>query len=675
MEKQNNLLYGVAYYFEYLPYDRIDEDIKMMLAANINVVRIGESTWSTYEPEDGVFDFSKLIYTLEKMQQAGIAVIVGTPTYAFPAWLAKKYPEVLVENDGQRQLYGRRQIMDITSPVFRAYAERIIRRMLSEVIHFDNIIGYQVDNETKHYGTSAAHVQAAFIQKMKVTFDGDLAALNQAFGLNYWSNRINSWEDFPSVNGTINASLAGAFSKFQRELVTDYLSWQVDIVNDYKKANQFVTHNFDFEWRDYSYGIQPDVNHFSAAQALDVAGVDVYHPSQKQLTGVENSFVGDVARNLKQQNYLVLETQAQAFKSWTPYPGQLYQLAFNHIANGANMVEYWHWHSIHNSFETYWKGLLSHDFQPNPVYNEAKQVGQDFKRLSDKLVNLKHDATVAIVVDNESLTTTSDDRWMEFGVGDHVKYNDVFRRIYDSFYRQNIRTDILNPQTIALDQYALVVVPMLYVSDRSFLQRLNDYIHEGGHVLFTFKDGVADEHIKVRTALQPAIIQEAVGAHYQLFVDPNGEKLRDVSGVFQDSDLVISDWSELLVTDTATSLANYDDHWAQYAAITENHYGAGMAWYLGTWASASVIDQLIKHVVKNSNVAPSPYGVAWPLIVKSAENHEHAHIDFLFNFSDQTQQITLPFDGVELLHQENINSNQQWELAPWSVKILERRDK
>ena len=45
----NKLLYGVAYYYEYLPYDRLDEDIKMMKAAGINVVRIAESTWSTYE--------------------------------------------------------------------------------------------------------------------------------------------------------------------------------------------------------------------------------------------------------------------------------------------------------------------------------------------------------------------------------------------------------------------------------------------------------------------------------------------------------------------------------------------------------------------------------------------------------------------------------------------------
>ena len=48
------LLYGVAYYDEYMPYERLDKDIQMMKEAGINVVRIAESTWSTVEPEDGV---------------------------------------------------------------------------------------------------------------------------------------------------------------------------------------------------------------------------------------------------------------------------------------------------------------------------------------------------------------------------------------------------------------------------------------------------------------------------------------------------------------------------------------------------------------------------------------------------------------------------------------------
>ena len=84
------LLYGVAYYYEYLPYDRLDKDIEMMKAAGINVVRIAESTWSTYEKQEGQFDFSTVEKVLDAMEAAGISVIIGTPTYAVPSWLVKK---------------------------------------------------------------------------------------------------------------------------------------------------------------------------------------------------------------------------------------------------------------------------------------------------------------------------------------------------------------------------------------------------------------------------------------------------------------------------------------------------------------------------------------------------------------------------------------------------------
>src|ERR1043165_1650118 len=85
------LLYGVAYYDEYMPYERLNNDIKLMKEAGINVVRIAESTWSTVEPQEGVFDFSHIDRVLNAMNKAGIKVIVGTPTYAVPTWLVKKY--------------------------------------------------------------------------------------------------------------------------------------------------------------------------------------------------------------------------------------------------------------------------------------------------------------------------------------------------------------------------------------------------------------------------------------------------------------------------------------------------------------------------------------------------------------------------------------------------------
>ena len=68
------------------------------------------------------------------------------------------------------------------------------------------MIGFQLDNETKYYGTAGKNVQQGFVKYLREKFQDDLDAMNHEFGLDYWSNRINAWEDFPDVRGTINGS-------------------------------------------------------------------------------------------------------------------------------------------------------------------------------------------------------------------------------------------------------------------------------------------------------------------------------------------------------------------------------------------------------------------------------------------------------------------------------------
>ncbi|MBA1435288.1 beta-galactosidase, partial [Bombilactobacillus bombi] len=440
-------LYGAAYYYEYLPYERLEKDIKMMKAAHINLVRIGESTWSTYEPQEGIFDFNKLIKVIKSMNKANIKVIVGTPTYAIPTWMSKKYPEVMLTDQTGKRKYGARQLIDITNPTFLFFAERIIKKIITITSVFDNVIGYQADNETKHFNTSSSNIYIAFQKYLKEKYNGNIEQLNYDYGLDYWSNRINSWEDFPPINSTINGSLGASFEKFQRNLVTNYLKWQTNIIKDYKKDNQFITSNFDFDWRHNSYGLNPYANHFKISKNFDIVAVDIYHPSQDNLDGVEISLFGDIARSIKNNNYIVMETQSQGFKEWVPYPGQLRLQAYSHIASGASVISYWPWASIHNGYETYWKGLLGHDFQKNPIYDESVKIGSELNNYGNLFLETKKNNKVAIIVSNQSLTAID---WFPYRKindslkkhGDH-QYNDVLRSYYDSLYRLNIEVDIL----------------------------------------------------------------------------------------------------------------------------------------------------------------------------------------------------------------------------------------
>ena len=79
-KKFDNILYGVAYYHEYMPYERLDKDIQMMKNAGISVVRLGESSWGLFEPQEAHFEFAWMDRIIDKMHNAGIKVILGTPT-------------------------------------------------------------------------------------------------------------------------------------------------------------------------------------------------------------------------------------------------------------------------------------------------------------------------------------------------------------------------------------------------------------------------------------------------------------------------------------------------------------------------------------------------------------------------------------------------------------------
>lgn len=673
------LLYGAAYYDEYMPYDRLDKDVEMMKKAGINTVRIAESTWSTCEPQPGVFDFSHVERVMDAMEEAGINVIIGTPTYAVPTWMVKAHPDVLAETVKGRGIYGARQIMDITHPVYLFYAERVIRELMKCTAHRKCVIGFQLDNETKYYGTAGKNVQEQFVKYIREKFHDDLDAMNYEFGLDYWSNRINAWEDFPDVRGTINGSLGAEFEKFQRTLVDKFLGWQADIVNEYRREDQFVTHNLDFEWRGYSYGIQPYVNHLHASQCLTIAGTDIYHPTQDDLTGAEIAFGGDLIRSLKQNNYLVIETEAQGFPGWTPYKGQLRLQAYSHLASGANSVMYWHWHSIHNSFETYWKGLLSHDFQENATYREACTIGNEFARLGKHLVNLKKKNEVAVLVSNEALTALNWFRIQEQAPGADAKsiyYNDVMRWMYDTLYHMNVECDFIWPESENLEQYKAIVVPALYAAPDELLIRLKQYVENGGTLIASFKTAFANENVKVSHQVQPHILSNCFGVHYDQFTFPKnvgltGEVIPEKPDQKGNAHPAANVFMELLVSEGAEVLASYEHYnWKDYAAITRNHYGKGQAVYIGCMTDEETLKSVYKAVLPEAGVEIPEYH--YPIIVRKGLNDLGKTVCYFLNYSGM--ELEMPYDyknGIELLENTAVENGTALQMPAWGVKIVE----
>src|SRR5262249_16783254 len=258
--KMETILYGVAYYPEYMPYERLDKDVELMQKAGITVVRVGESTWSSWEPRDGDFQFAWMQRVVDRLHQAGIKAILGTPTYSIPTWLYKEHPEILVARDSQKAPlgdpydptyprsvppggYGPRQNYDYTNPYFRQAAERVIRQIVSHFKDHPAVIGYQIDNETHPTGLSSPNMQAMFVERLKNRYK-TTESINKLGGLMYWGQLLDKWEDFPPVDAIINPGIKLEWENFQHDTVTDYLAWQAKIVNEYKRPDQFVTQDF-----------------------------------------------------------------------------------------------------------------------------------------------------------------------------------------------------------------------------------------------------------------------------------------------------------------------------------------------------------------------------------------------------------------------------------------------
>jgi beta-galactosidase len=662
----NGILFGAAYYPEYLPDARTEIDIAMMKSAGMNTVRIAESTWSTEEPQDGVFDFSYIDSVLDVLQKNDMHAIIGTPTYAVPSWLVKKDPSIMITRKKEQAVYGPRQSMDFLNPLFRFHADRIIRRLVDHTAAHPAVCGFQLDNETKHYGNYGPYAQQLFRNYLQKKFK-TTETFNRTFGLAYWSNSISCWDDFPDLRGCINGNLVCEYEKFLRTCAARYLQWQANIVAEYKRPDQFITHNFDFEWRpyragitqdSYSYGVQPDINHAEASKAVTIAGADIYHPTQDNLTGAEIAFCGDEIRSLKGTNYLVIETEAQGFKHWTPYPGQLRLQAYSHLASGADGMMYWSWQSIHHSFETYWKGLLSHDLASNPTYEEACRFGAEWKRLGAQLIHLRKENRVALVTDNLSLSALD-----HFPIDRNLSYNDVVRWMYDSLYEMNVECDVVDIHELDPALYRLIVTPALYCISEKNSAKLNRFVSDGGVLVSSFKSFFSDETAGVYHDTQPHLMTDCFGMHYSQFTEPVGMTLGKAA---------CSCFAELLVSSGAETVMQYEHpYWSRYAGCTKNVYGKGTAYYIGAYTEKTVLKDLYRQALESAGLLSGIPACSWPVIIRSGTNATGKKLHYLFNYSRNRTTLPCPYtDVTDLLTGMQYKGNNPVVLADWDVKIL-----
>ncbi|HEY5561891.1 MAG TPA: beta-galactosidase trimerization domain-containing protein [Clostridiaceae bacterium] len=284
------------------------------------------------------------------------------------------------------------------------------------------------------------------------------------------------------------------------------------------------------------------------------------------------------------------------------------------------------------------------------------------------MINLKKKNKVALLFSNEALTAFN---W--FKLPDGKKYNDILMQMYKILYEMNIGCDLVDPTSSNIEDYSLLVVPALYASSESLLERLNSFVEKGGHILYTFKSGFCNENVQVRSSHQPGIIGKACGIYYSQFSLPENVSLKGDPFQVGKENNNISSWMELITPTTAKVLAYYDHQfWGKYAAITQNSYGCGIATYIGCITSDAVLGKVLKNVLETAGLYGKDQEFHFPLITKSGINGKDKNVHYYFNYSKDSASFSYLYKlGRDLVTEEEINTNEIIKLDAWGFIIIE----
>jgi beta-galactosidase len=694
------VLFGAAYYNEYQPYERLTTDLDLMADAGFTVIRVGESVWSTWEPENGRFELDWLLPVLDGAQERGISVILGTPTYAVPPWLTRQYPEIAGERrTGERIPWGARQEVDFTHPGFRFHAERVIRRVAERYAGHPAVIGFQVDNEP---GLELFHnhgVFHRFVDQLRHRY-GDIDTINTEWGLTYWSHRLSTWGDLWTPDGNTQPQYDLAWRQFQADQTTEFIRWQADIVREYARSEQFVTTCI-------AYG-RPAVDDEALTEGLDVTAGNPYYAMQDALelpdAAVRSQYwtssgtwalfqSADRMFSSRQEPFLVTETNAMhigyPWDSRPAFDGQWRQAAWALVSRGARMVEYWHWHTLHYGTETYWGGVLPHSGQPGRTYRELARLGAEFAAAGDVVSGLTPDADVTLVYSTPS-------KWLmekypplarEDGGPDSRAYHGLFDPFYRGAFDAGLQVRIVHTRQLvdptgdgpgilpedAAHAHPVLVVPGLYIVDDATLDWLGEYAAAGGHLIIGPRTAYADHEARARTDTMPARLAKIAGVWYDEFSnlveDVPVTAPADTPLALEGRSLRATRWADGLNLDGASLLAGYDHpHFGRWAAITTREAGSGRITYVGT--------------VPNLDLAKALFAWACPagragwqdlpdtVTATSATSQDGRRLRFVHNWSWTPAVVRLPVAASDVLNDHPYEPGEDLHLGSWDVHVL-----
>ncbi|MDQ0915828.1 beta-galactosidase [Paenibacillus sp. V4I5] len=650
-KKLPKIWYGGDYNPEQWDKEIMNEDLRMFNLSGIDVATLNVFSWALSQPNEDTYDFAWLDEIIDRLYENGTYVCLATSTGAHPAWMARKYPDVLrVDFEGRKRKFGGRHNSCPNSPTYRKYSERIAEKLAEHYKEHPAVLIWHVSNEYGGY-CYCDHCADGFRNWLQERYT-TLETLNKAWNTGFWGHTFYEWEEIVPPNalseewGVDNTNFQGISLDYRRFMSDSLLECYKLEYNAIKKNTPDlpVTTNL--------MGLYKQLDYFKWAKHLDVVSWDNY-PSLDTPISL-TAMTHDLMRGLKQGQPFMLMEQTPSQQNWQPYnslkrPGVMKLWSYQAVAHGADTVMFFQLRRSVGACEKYHGAVIEHvGHEHTRVFRECAELGSELQKLSDSLLDTRINARVAIVFDWEN-------RWaIELSSGPTValKYVDEVHKYYDALFQQNIQADLIGTDT-DLSDYDIVIAPVLYMVKEGYAKRVEDFVRSGGTFLTTFFSGIVNENDIVSLGGYPGELREVLGIWAEeidaLFPDQSNqivlnEQWGALSGEYQCGLLC-----DLIHSEGAEIKAVYgSDFYQGMPALTVNKFGAGQAWYVATSPEPSFLQGFLANLCKEKGIT-APIPPVSGVEISQRTNESETYL-FILNHNDQPVNVDLgTVKGMDLI--------------------------
>jgi len=654
-----------------------DEDLRMFKLAGIDVATLNVFAWAHNQPNEETYEFGWLDEMMDKLHADGVGVCLATSTAAHPAWMARKYPDVLrVDFDGRKRKFGGRHNSCPNSPTYRKYSVRMAEKLAERYKNHPALLIWHISNEYGGY-CYCDNCAEAFRKWLQGRY-GSIEAVNRAWNAAFWGHTFYDWEDIvpPSALSEEWRGLNGRTASNFQGISLDYCRFQSDsLLECYKLEYDAVKkHTPDIPVTTNLMGAFKELDYHKWAKELDVVSWDNYPGLDTPHS--YTAMMHDLMRGLKDGQPFMLMEQTPSQQNWQPYnslkrPGVMRLWSYQAVARGADTVMFFQLRRSIGACEKYHGAVIEHvGHEHTRVFRECAELGRELFELGDSLLDARVQAKVAILFDWENWWAVE----LSSGPTVALKYVNEAHKIYDALYKANIAADVVSVEA-DLSGYDLVIAPVLYMVKPGVASRLEDYVRGGGAFVTTFFSGIVNESDLVTLGGYPGELRKLLGIWAEE-IDALLPSQSNTIVVRNPTDGLRASYScgmlcDLVHSEGAEVVAEYgEDFYKGMPALTVNRFGSGEAWYLATSPEEAFLQDWLPQLCASRGIAPqvasAPEGVETTVREKDGTSYL-----FVLNHNAEAASVSLgDRAGVDLLSGRTLSGEAELPGRDlWIVKL------